>query len=43
MRFKILFLGLAVVAFACGLFAVSAQQPGDDEVLVTQVVPAAPG
>ena len=32
MRFKILFLGLAVVAFACGLFAVSAQQPGDDEV-----------
>ena len=32
MRFKILFLGLVVVAFACGLFAVSAQQPGDDEV-----------
>jgi len=32
MRFKILFLGLAVVVFACGLFAVSAQQPGDDEV-----------
>ena len=32
MRFKFLFLGLAVVAFACGLFAVSAQQPGDDEV-----------
>lgn len=32
MRFKILFLGLAVVAFAFGLFAVSAQQPGDDEV-----------
>jgi len=32
MRFKILFLGLAVVAFAFGLFGVSAQQPGDDEV-----------
>jgi len=32
MRFKILFLGLAVGAFAFGLFAVSAQQPGDDEV-----------
>ena len=32
MRFKFLFLGLAVVAFACGLFGVSAQQPGDDEV-----------
>jgi hypothetical protein len=32
MRFKILFLGLAVGAFAFGLFVVSAQQPGDDEV-----------
>src|SRR5712691_1247834 len=32
MRFKILSLGLVVVAFAFGLFAVSAQQPGDDEV-----------
>ena len=32
MRFKILFLGLAVGAFGFGLFAVSAQQPGDDEV-----------
>jgi len=32
MRFKILILGLAVVAFAVSIFAVSAQQPGDDEV-----------
>lgn len=32
MRFKILILGLAVVAFALSLFAVGAQQPGDDEV-----------
>jgi Domain of unknown function (DUF4384) len=32
MRFKTLFLGLAIGAFAFGLFAVSAQQPGDDEV-----------
>jgi hypothetical protein len=32
MRFKILFLGLAVIAFAFSLYVVSAQQPGDDEV-----------
>ena len=32
MRFKILILGLTVGAFALSLFAVSAQQPGDDEV-----------
>jgi hypothetical protein len=32
MRIKILFLGFAVMAFACGLYVVSAQQPGDDEV-----------
>jgi hypothetical protein len=32
MRFRIVVLGLAVVAFAFGLFVVSAQQPGDDEV-----------
>lgn len=32
MRSKSLVLGLAVVAFAFGLFAVSAQEPGDDDV-----------
>src|SRR5260221_12322923 len=32
MRFKILFLGLAIIAFAFSLYVVTAQQPGDDEV-----------
>lgn len=32
MKFKFLFLGLALLALAFGLFVVSAQQPGDDDV-----------
>lgn len=32
MKFKLLLLALALIAFTLGIFAVSAQQPGDDDV-----------